>query len=60
MTLEPIIEQARLSTPWRKMRLIQAISPDIEQVLIKAEIKPRRSLWEIYANLGASPFGKHL
>ena len=56
MTLEQIISQAKQLNPLEKMRLIQAISPDIEQALIKPEkIKTRRSLWGICANLGQAP-----
>lgn len=37
------------------MRLIEAISPDIEQALSQTDLKPRRSLWGICANLGEVP-----
>ncbi|HEY9695602.1 MAG TPA: hypothetical protein V6D15_25670 [Oculatellaceae cyanobacterium] len=56
MTLEQIIEQAKQLTPWEKMLLeYQAISPDIQEALIKPEIKPRRSLLGICANLCEPP-----
>lgn len=60
MTLEQIIEQAKQLTPWEKMRLIQAISPDIQAALIKPEIKPRRSLLGICASLGKAPSAEEI
>ncbi|MGB3206330.1 MAG: hypothetical protein WBB28_15175 [Crinalium sp.] len=60
MTLEQIIEQAKQLTPREKMRLIQAISPDIQEALIKPEIKPRRSLLGICANLGEAPSAEEI
>jgi hypothetical protein len=55
MTLDQIIEQAKQLTPRQKMRLIQAISLDIEQALIKPKVKPHRSLLGICADLGKAP-----
>jgi hypothetical protein len=60
MTLEQVIQQAKQLTPWEKMQLIQAISPDIEKALMKPEIKPRRSLWGICANLGQAPSAEEI
>ena len=60
MTLTQVIEQAKQLTPWEKMRLIQAISPDIEKALIQPEIKPRRSLWGICADLGQAPSAEEI
>ncbi|CAD5983640.1 Similarity [Planktothrix tepida] len=55
MTLEQVIQQAKQLSALEKMRLIQAIAPDVEKELIPTEIKPRRSLWGICADLGQAP-----
>jgi hypothetical protein len=34
MTLEQVIQQAKQLSAWEKMRLIQAIAPDVEKELI--------------------------
>ncbi len=60
MTLETIIQQAKQLTPWEKMRLIQAISPDIEKALIQTEKKPKRSLLGICADLGQAPSAEEI
>ena len=39
MTLEQVIQQAKQLSAWEKMRLIQAIAPDIEKELIHNQIK---------------------
>lgn len=55
MTLEQVIQQAKQLSALEKMRLIQAIAPDVEKELIPTEIKTRRSLWGICADLGQAP-----
>jgi len=59
-TLEAVLNQAfRLST-LDKVRLIEKVSPRIEQELTAGQTKPFQSLWGSCRDLGAAPSAEEI
>lgn len=54
-TLEQVVTLAMRLSSLDKIRLIEQIAPKIEQDLMIAPVKPRRSLLGLCADLGPAP-----
>ena len=55
MTLQEVLKLAQQLFPIDKVRLIQELTPDLEQELAQQKPQPTKSLWGLCANLGTAP-----
>lgn len=55
MTLQEVLKLAKQLTPIDKVRLIQQLTPDLEQELAQQKPHPNKSLWGLCADLGQAP-----
>jgi hypothetical protein len=55
MTLQEVLQLAKQLTPIDKVRLIQQLTPDLEQELSAIKPQPKKSLLGLCANLGKAP-----
>ena len=55
MTLQEVLKLAKQLTPIDKVRLIQQLTPDLEQELARQKPQPTKSLWGLCADLGTAP-----
>ena len=60
MTLQEVIKLAKQLSSVNKLRLIQQLTPDIEQELEQKELQPKKSLWGLCQNLGKAPSAKEI
>jgi len=59
-TLEQVVTLAMQLSPLDKIRLIEQIAPKIEQELVMTQVKPRRSLLGLCADLGSAPSAEEI
>lgn len=55
MTLQEVLLLAKQLTPIDKVRLIQQLTPDLEQELSQPKLQPKKSLLGLCADLGKAP-----
>ena len=55
MTLQEVLKLAKQLTPMDKVRLIQQLTPDLEQELAQQTVHPTKSLYGLCADLGQAP-----
>ncbi len=60
VTFEEVLGLAKRLSPLDKVRLIKRIAPEIEQELVAAQPRPRRSLWGLCAGLGPAPSAEEI
>jgi hypothetical protein len=59
-TLEMVLNQAFQLSTLDKVRLIEKVTPKIEQELVGAQAKPGRSLWGVCRDLGPAPSAEEM
>ncbi len=55
MTLQEVLALAKQLSPIDKVRLIQQLTPDLEEELARQKPQPTKSLWGLCADLGTAP-----
>ncbi len=54
MTLQEVLKLAKQLSPMDKIRLIQQLTPDLEQELTQQTPQPTKSLWGLCVDLGTA------
>ena len=60
MTLQEVLTLAKQLTPIDKVRLIQQLTPDLEQELSRQKPQSRKSLLGLCADLGEAPSAEEI
>lgn len=60
MTLQEVLKLAKQLTPIDKVRLIQRLTPDLEQELAPKTPHPNKSLWGLCTDLGQAPSAEEI
>lgn len=55
VTLNEVFDLAKRLALRDKIRLIEQIAPEIERDLLTTTVRPRKSLWGLWADLGPAP-----
>lgn len=60
MTLNEVFNLAKKLSPRDKLRLIEHMAPEIERDILLAQLKPRKSLWGLWTDLGPAPSAEEI